>query len=359
MVGRILAPSLWGTWLVVAATAFGAATREATSLPAGAMRPDAIYHNYCSVCHGDRGDGRSRAQKSLVPPPRDFTDGAAKSFTRAYMIAAVRDGKPGTAMVGWKTQLNNADIEAVVDYIRKTFMQAEMPPHLARGRAIYAQTCAVCHGDRGQGAVWSAMPRRPPRAFATPQAKAELSREDMIEAVTHGSHGSAMVSFASQLGKSDIEAVVDFIRAAFIDPVPVAISGASAHGEGHVHAHSPASRSASDMGPPLPNGLSGNAERGARLYRTNCVACHGEKGDGQGKRAYFIKPKPRNFLDAGSRARLNRPALYKAIAMGKSGTDMPAWSKVLTEQQVADVAEFVFRSFVRPGAEPKATARAK
>ena len=32
-------------------------------------RPDALYHNYCSVCHGDRGDGRSRAQNSQKPPP--------------------------------------------------------------------------------------------------------------------------------------------------------------------------------------------------------------------------------------------------------------------------------------------------
>ena len=32
-----------------------------------------LYHDYCSVCHGDKGDGNSHAKQGLVPPPRDFT----------------------------------------------------------------------------------------------------------------------------------------------------------------------------------------------------------------------------------------------------------------------------------------------
>ena len=38
--------------------------------------------------------------------------------------------------------------------------------------------------------------------------------------------------------------------------------------------------------------------------------------------------------------------------MGKLGTEIPAWSKVLTEQEIADVAEYVFRKFIRPGGKP-------
>ena len=83
---------------------------------AGKTRPEAVYH-YCSVCHGDRGNGLSRARNSLVPAPRDFTAPGMK-FSRDYMITVTRDGKPGTAMVGWKTQLSEQDIAGVVDYIR-------------------------------------------------------------------------------------------------------------------------------------------------------------------------------------------------------------------------------------------------
>ena len=46
----------------------------------------------------------------------------------------------------------------------------------------------------------------------------------------------------------------------------------------------------------------------------------------------------------------NRPRLFAAITGGKNGTVMPAWGKVLSEQQIADVAEFVFQAFIQPSA---------
>ena len=121
-----------------------------------------------------------------------------------------------------------------------------------------------------------------------------------------------------------------------------AMSGSSAH------AGREAAAPAVSMDLPLPGGLKGDAARGKRFYAENCVACHGVRGDGQGPRAYFIRPKPRNFVGAEARAMLNRPALYAAIAAGRAGTDMPAWDKVIGPQKIADVAEYVFREFVRP-----------
>ena len=83
----------------------------------------------------------------------------------------------------------------------------------------------------------------------------------------------------------------------------------------------------------------------------NCFTCHGVKGDGNGPRAYFITPPPRDFLLETSRQRLNRPVLFEAIANGRLGTNMPAWGKVLTSQDIADVAEFVFENFIHPAKE--------
>ncbi|MDH3858495.1 MAG: cytochrome c, partial [Gammaproteobacteria bacterium] len=92
----------------------------------------------------------------------------------------------------------------------------------------------------------------------------------------------------------------------------------------------------------------GDAERGKALYLYNCATCHGEQGDGRGPRAYFINPKPRNFLHAASRASLNRPTLQRVIGKGKLRTEMPAWEKVFDAQQIADVGEFVFVTFIQP-----------
>ncbi len=306
----------------------------------GPIKPDVLYHNYCSVCHGDRGDGNSRARNSLVPPPRDFT--RASELTRETMVTIVTHGKPGTAMTGWTTQLEAKEIEAVVDYIRKTFMQVALDPRLQRGRSLYAQNCMVCHGDRGQGASGAAG-LIPPRDFTTPQARVELTRERMINSVTRGRANTAMAAFAGRLPAQDIEAVVDYVRTSLMLPASSAISGTNAH------AGRAGPATAEDtLAQPFQNGLQGNAARGEKTYMANCATCHGAKGDGKGPRAYFINPKPRNFVDPAFRSAFNRPAIFTAVSEGRLGAEMPAWSKVLEPQQIADVSEFVFQRFVRP-----------
>lgn len=338
--------------LVCALGVLGAGFSHAGERPAkgGEIKPAVIYHNYCSVCHGDRGDGRSRARGSLNPAPRDFT--AAGELTRSTMITIVTHGKAGTAMVGWKTQLTEKEIEAVVDYIRQSFMVVALDPRLQRGKTVYAQNCIVCHGERGQGSTHPVGGPVPPRDLASPQARVELSRERMVASVTNGRPGTAMAPFSSRLSQQDIEAVVDYVRAALMVPAAETISGTRAHGgRGNDGVAVPKANpvASADMKQAMPNGLRGDVQKGGRFYNANCATCHGVKGDGKGPRAYFINPKPRNFVEARSRATLNRPAIYAATAVGRLGTEMPAWNKVLTDQEIADVAEYVFTRFIRPG----------
>lgn len=327
-----------------------------------ASPPAALYHNYCSVCHGDNGDGQSRARGSLNPPPRDFT--TAKSLdelTRPRMIAAVTGGVPGTAMVGYKAQLSDQQIAAVVDYVRDTFMRASSKPDASRGRQIYAKSCSVCHGDRGSGSMWAeANLKPPPRDFSAPAARAELTRERMLASVAGGRPGTAMAGFASQLKADEIAAVVDYIRGAFMRVgADAAISGTLAHGgvPPAAAAPEPAKPVRANMKMPMPSGLVGDAAAGRRFYDANCATCHGVKGDGKGPRAYFINPKPRVLISEESRALFNRPAIFAGVSAGKLGTEMPAWDKVLTPQQIADVSEYVFRAFTRPPEGPQLAQR--
>ncbi len=108
-----------------------------------------------------------------------------------------------------------------------------------------------------------------------------------------------------------------------------------------------------DMSLPMPLGLKGDPDKGRIFFMGNCFTCHGVNGDGQGPRAYFITPPPRNFLLETSRQRLNRPVLFEAITNGRLGTNMPAWGKVLSNQEIADVAEFVFENFITAPKESK------
>lgn len=324
---------------------FSFQTGAAERLPRGnAAKPDVLYHNYCSVCHGDRGDGNSRAKGSLIPPPKDFT--RAPELTRDTMITIITHGKPGTAMTGWRTQLNDKEIAALADYIRATFMQVALDPKLQRGRIVYAQNCMVCHGDRGQGAP-AAAGLIPARDFTTPQARAELTRDRMLSAVNNGRPNTAMAAFANRLPASDIEAVVDYVRAGLMLPATGGISGTNAHAGRNTK------DSAEGMNLPFANGLTGDPLKGEKMYMANCATCHGTKGDGKGPRAYFITPKPRNFIDKNFRLAFNRPAIYTAVHDGRLGAEMPAWSKVLTEQEMTDVSEFVYRRFVQQGGAKK------
>lgn len=104
-----------------------------------------------------------------------------------------------------------------------------------------------------------------------------------------------------------------------------------------------------DMSLPMPQGLKGDPIKGCNFYMTNCFTCHGVSGGGDGPRAYFINPVPRDFLLETSRKSLNRPTLFNAITKGRTGSEMPSWGKVLNEQEIADVAEYVFQNFISAG----------
>ncbi|MEJ8836768.1 c-type cytochrome [Ramlibacter sp. AN1133] len=368
--------------LALAAGWLGGSALAGDRGPAAAQQtPAALYHNYCSVCHGDQGDGNSRAKGSLKPAPRDFTSAqSAQELTRERMIAAVTTGVPGTAMVGWRSQLTEDQIAKVVDYVRDTFMRPSVAADASRGRQIYARICSVCHGDRGSGSMWASANLNPaPRDFSSPGAKNELTRDRMLAAVANGRPNTAMQGYGARLSKDDMESVVDYIRGAFmrIPEQNANISGTHARGapaaepkkgaEKHEHNHAAGGGEDHaahghgggtldkdgkiDMRAPMPHGLVGNAVAGKKFYDANCATCHGVKGDGQGPRAYFINPKPEVFTTPKSRASFNRPTIFDAVSLGRRGTEMPAWDKVLTKQEIANVSEYVFRAFIQPGSQ--------
>lgn len=230
-----------------------------------------------------------------------------------------------------------------------TSPQKTSPKH-ALGQKIYIKNCSACHGDNGNTAVWARGGLNPPpRDFTSAAAKEELSRERMLTSVTHGRPGTAMMPFASRLSPDEIEAVVDFVRTQFMtstaaSPVPKLTDAPR---------HSAVAKVTVDRSLAFPNALTGNKEKGREFFLNNCYVCHGKTGEGNGPRAHFNQPRPRNFTADDTRANFNRPRLFESIKHGKPGTVMPAWGKVLSDQQIADVAEFVFTEFIYPSTDKK------
>lgn len=384
-------------------TAFGSAMAQSEQAPGGQQ----VYMDNCSVCHGESGDGKSGARFGLKPPPASFVDNY--SGTREQMLAVATNGIPGTAMVGWGTRLSDLELAVAVDYIIDTFVEGNpdsqdpdphaglsampssslstMPsalPAAAReqaeptvaetrqpsvadhpGAEPYASNCSVCHGENGEGAVWGRQGLNPPPVDFTDDAATQgLTRARMIASVVHGRPGTAMVGFGERIPGDEIEAMVDYIRLEFMgvdSPAGAAPAVATVTSElqqapavtqpevakGVIPRDNMGYESV-PMDASMPSGLKGNAAGGAALFAANCVACHGVEGKGDGPRAYFIFPRPRNFTSPESRRALSRPAIFAAVQHGVRGREMPAWRHVLSEQEIADVTEYVFSAFIEP-----------
>jgi cytochrome c oxidase cbb3-type subunit 3 len=103
--------------------------------------------------------------------------------------------------------LKRADIETVTDYVRPIAgLPADPKADLAAGRKVFAQTCAVCHGDDGKG-------------------KRELGGPDLTDAIwLYGSDKAVIVdglwngragmmpAWAGRLDDSTIKALTIFVH---------------------------------------------------------------------------------------------------------------------------------------------------
>ncbi|GJL54968.1 MAG: hypothetical protein NPIRA02_21000 [Nitrospirales bacterium] len=87
-------------------------TRESGSPEKG----KAIYNTYCLNCHGQTGKGDGPIGQALIPPAADLTATGNKSDT--ILLNTIRNGRPGTAMPSWKSDLSKQEMEDILAYIR-------------------------------------------------------------------------------------------------------------------------------------------------------------------------------------------------------------------------------------------------
>ena len=90
---------------------------------------------------------------------------------------------------------------------------------------------------------------------------------------------------------------------------------------------------------------------GQRVYYQNCVACHGDRLDGQGHYAHGFSPAPANFADNGTIAQLTESYVFWRIAKGGPGlpregtpwsSAMPVWENYLTEDEIWSVILYLY-----------------
>lgn len=83
----------------------------------------------------------------------------------------------------------------------------------------------------------------------------------------------------------------------------------------------------------------------ARLYDTYCAQCHGVQRNGKGVNTVGLSVQPRDHSDTVAMSSLPRDQMIKAITDGGAAVNksalMPAWSGVLTKDQIEDMADYL------------------
>jgi hypothetical protein len=92
-------------------------------------------------------------------------------------------------------------------------------------------------------------------------------------------------------------------------------------------------------------------ENGKRVYYQNCVFCHGDNMGGNGMFVHGLDPIPTKFNDGDTIANLRETFLFWRASKGGPGlpeeggpwdSAMPAWEKMLKEDEIWDVLLFIY-----------------
>jgi cbb3-type cytochrome c oxidase subunit III len=88
--------------------------------------------------------------------------------------------------------------------------------------------------------------------------------------------------------------------------------------------------------------------RGKAVYDAHCVECHGLTGHGDGPSASYLVPRPRDFSTGKFKIRTTETGsvpsdedLNTSIRRGLYGSAMPAWERILSDTEIADVVQYV------------------
>jgi mono/diheme cytochrome c family protein len=244
----------------------------------------ALFADACSECHGTR-----------IPTSADVE--TARS--------AIVTGGGHETMPVWGQILTPEQLDALTTY---TLEAARGTPVLV-GQELYAQQCAICHGEFGEGGV---NPANPAVVISPISTGSYLQTRDDITIraiISRGQPDLGMspfsLSFGGSLDEEDINSLVAFIRSWEANP-PVELP--------------PQFERAPLLG------------TGTEIFAEFCAQCHGAAGEG-GVGPSFQSPE----FQAG----VSDASMFAIIDLGHRATAMIAWGEVLTDSQISSLVSYI------------------
>jgi cbb3-type cytochrome c oxidase subunit III len=295
-----------------------------------AQPPDgkAIFQLNCAVCHQSTGKGGGP-----YPPLANNAD--VNQADSGRVIETVLNGRTGPITVNgklyggnmpsWRGQLSDAEIAAVLTYVRSAWgnsapavsedqVAAARAPVAMSGEALFVAKCSACHQTSGQGTqMYPPLADNPVVTAGDPSAMIAIIANGRTGplAVNGKTFNGRMPTWKGQLSNADIASVASYVRSAWGN-------NASPVTEQQVEA----------AGAPVA------VQVGASIFAKNCAACHGAQGTGGVGPALAGNPRV-NIADPTS--------MLTAIVEGRNV--MPSWRGQLAPGDIAAVATFIRSSW--------------
>jgi len=253
----------------------------------------ALFKQYCSRCHGE------------VIPPATNVDEARQVITT---------GGAHQTMPIWGNVLTQAQIDALVKFI----VTSSGGTSIERGQTLFAQNCATCHGDFGEGGPNPANPSQIISPISTSDFLNTRDDTTLYQIIAQGQPNQGMSPFGiangGNLDDDQINSIVAYLRSWQANP-PVTT-------------------------PPQFN-IPTLSLSAADVYSSICAQCHGANGEGS------VGP-PLNDLSDDTDQEIS-----DVINHGISNTTMLSFGSLLSDSQIKDLIAII-RQFspTQPGTQP-------
>jgi len=186
---------------------------------------NALYQQHCAACHGSDGGGG-------VGMPLNLPDFLAVA-SNDYLRNTLRHGRPGRVMPAFPA-LAEAQVDAIIQTVRG-WSDAPAPEYhgkpvkgdAAHGKQLFAQHCAACHGEHGQGGTGTGVTFSRPReapimapALNNPGFQQSVSDGMLKATLLRGRRGTPMPAItALGLTEDDASDLVAWLRELPVDGV--------------------------------------------------------------------------------------------------------------------------------------------
>ena len=201
--------------------------------PSSVARGKDLYLQECAACHGLTGNGDGARVKEINVTPSDLSNPSVHNQSDGALFWKISEGK--SPMLPFRMRFSEKERWMIVNYLRTLAVRptgrvsagksaietnaqqivqsnalAADSSSMARGKELYVQECAACHGSAGKGDGPRASELKVDAADLSSPAVQKQSDRVLFSKITEGK--KPMPAFGSKLQDKDLWMVIGYVR---------------------------------------------------------------------------------------------------------------------------------------------------